>query len=111
MQSPIIKGQRDCYIFFLNGNKVLELREANLDNCLIVYASRLSIYNFFEHLDFSSVANNFLRNIRLDLTLIYSVKIKFFIFLFKHLYCLLMSELNLPLIYSNAKAKNKIMLF
>ena len=36
---------------FLVGNNVLESLEANLENFLLVSASRLSIYNFFKHLD------------------------------------------------------------
>jgi len=46
--------------FFVVGNNVLEHVEANLENILIVSTSRLSIYNFFEHLDLSFGANNFL---------------------------------------------------
>ena len=56
-------------IFFVDGNNVLEGIEANLENFLIVSTSRLSIYNIFENLDLSSLVNNFLLKLRLDLTL------------------------------------------
>ncbi len=46
-------------VFFVNGDSVLKLSEANLENLLNVSASRLSIYNFFEQLDPSSGAYNF----------------------------------------------------